>query len=91
MSNQTPTLTVTFSSMPMETYQNVSFDCYKQQLKRFSDIGSGREVQWKSLPAEEAIVFMLLGLCYHWNAPIAYSVTKSLSDQLQENLYLRIS
>jgi hypothetical protein len=74
---------VCFMLDAMSIKKHVSFDPSKQQTIGCVDLGYGPDDE---NIASEALVFMVVGLMGHWKAPIAYFLTRTLTQEVQKSL-----
>ena len=67
----------------MSLRQHIHFNHHTDMHIGCVDLGNGAE---QEETAKEALVFMLVGICGGWKAPVAYYFTRGLSAEAQKEL-----
>ncbi|KAM4040012.1 DNA transposase THAP9 isoform 2-T2 [Anomaloglossus baeobatrachus] len=70
--------------------QNVAFDCHRNKLVGFVNLGKGCSGSGSQDVANEVLMFTLVGTTGHWKVPIAYFYVKSLTPQAQKQLLVHV-
>ncbi|KAJ8264015.1 hypothetical protein GJAV_G00144120 [Gymnothorax javanicus] len=69
----------------MSVRKQIVYDSREKRMTGFVDLGDGGESEDE---ASEVLVFMVVGLCGHWKAPVAHYLTRGLQAGTQKQLLL---